>query len=50
MTLVLFPDGTRSEVGWADDRTVAVLPGALAVAHRAELPGLTDKQARAAAR
>lgn len=50
MTLVLFPDGTRAALGEADDRVVAVLPGALAAVHRVELPGLTDKQARAAAR
>jgi general secretion pathway protein L len=50
MTLVLFPDGARSVVGDADDRVVAVLPGALGTVHRVELPGLTDKQARAAAR
>jgi general secretion pathway protein L len=50
MTLVLFPDGTRAELGESDDRVVAVLPGTLAAVHRIELPGLTDKQARAAAR
>ena len=50
MTLVLFPDGTRAELGEADNRVVAVLSGALATVHRVELPGLTDKQARAAAR
>ncbi len=50
MTLVLFSDGTRAELGAADDRVVAVLPGALAAVHRVELAGLTDKQARAAAR
>jgi general secretion pathway protein L len=50
MTLVLFPDGTRAALGEGDDRVVAVLPGALAAVHRVELPGLTDKQARAAAR
>lgn len=50
MTLVLFPDGTRAALGESDDRVVAVLPGSLAAVHRVELPGLTDKQARAAAR
>lgn len=50
MTLVLFPDGTRAALGEGDDRVVAVLPGSLATVHRVELPGLTDKQARAAAR
>ncbi|CAM3226382.1 hypothetical protein SPAN111604_11545 [Sphingomonas antarctica] len=50
MTLVLLPNGTQTELGEADSRVVAVLPGALATVHRVELPGLTDKQARAAAR
>ena len=50
MTMVLFPDGTRAALGESDDRVVAILPGALATVHRVELPGLTDKQARAAAR
>ncbi len=50
MTLVLFPDGTRVDLGEQDNRIVAVLPGALAMVHRAELPGLTDRQALAASR
>ena len=50
MTLVLFPDGTQAAFGAGDERVVAVLPGALAAVQRVELPGLTDKQARAAAR
>lgn len=50
MTLVLFPDGTQAAFGADDQRVVAVLPGALAAVQRVELPGLTDKQARAAAR